>query len=267
MRWVASLVACFLPCAAFAQGEVSLHASYATYAAGVHVADAEAGFSFSPRTYQMNLGFRTTGVIGFFFRGHQYDVVDGAWRGTRAAPSRFVGEGAWHGIDRHVEIAYQAGKPIIRRLLPPNDAEREVVPESLQLNTTDTLSALAELMRVVDATGRCEDVARTYDGRRALVVEAHTAGEEMLEPTSRSSFAGKALRCDFSGRMQAGFLFGDNRERDSKPLRGSAWLAAVSVGGPKLPVRLTFETRWFGDATMYLTETGLGPNLTLARGN
>jgi Protein of unknown function (DUF3108) len=267
MRCGASLIACFLPCAAFAQGEVSVHANYATYAAGAHVAEAEAGFTFSPRTYQMSLGFHTTGVIGFFFRGHQYDVVDGAWRGTRAAPSRFVGEGAWHGVDRHVEIAYQAGKPTIRRLLPPNDAEREPVPEPLQLNTTDTLSALAELIQVVDATGRCEDVAHTYDGRRALAIEAHTAGQEILEPTPRSSFAGKALRCDFAGRMQAGFLFGDNRERDSKPLRGSAWLASVTEGGPKLPVRMPFETRWFGDATMYLTATGPDPSLTLARGN
>jgi hypothetical protein len=273
MRYGASLVAFFLPCAASAQAPLSLqaptslHASYATYAAGVHVAEAEAGFSFDPRSYQMSLGFHTTGVVGFFFRGHQYDAVDGAWRGTRAIPSRFVGEGAWRGIDRLVEIAYQGGKPTIRHLLPPNDAEREPVPEPLQANTTDTLSALAELIRVVDATGRCENVAHTYDGRRALAIEAHTAGETTLEPTPRSSFAGKALRCDFAGHMQAGFLFGDNHERDSKPLHGSAWFAAVAPGSPKLPVRMTFETRWFGDATMYLTAIGAGASITIARGN
>jgi hypothetical protein len=266
MRCGATLFAFFLPCAALAQDAVSLHASYSTYAAGIHVAEAEAGFSFSPRTYRMDLGFHTTGVAGFLFRGHQYDVVDGAWHGTKAVPSRFAGEGAWRGIDRVVEIAYSGGKPTIRQLMPPNDAEREPVPESLQASTTDTLSPLAELIRVVEATGRCEDVAHTYDGRRALAIEARTAGDEMLQPTPRSSFAGKALRCDFAGRMQAGFLFGDNRERDSKPLHGSAWLAPVAAGGPRLPVRMTFETRWFGEATMYLTATGVGPNMKLARG-
>ena len=69
-----------------------------------------------------------------------------------------------------------------------------------------------------------------------------------------------ALRCDFAGRMQAGFRFDDNRERDSKPLHGSAWLAPVTTGGPNLPVRMTFETSWFGDATMYVTAIGSGSN-------
>ena len=42
----------------------------------------------------------------------------------------------------------------------------------LQANTMDTLSALAELIRMVDATGRCEATAHTYDGRRAVAIEA-----------------------------------------------------------------------------------------------
>lgn len=271
----ATLLSFLLPCAAFAQvpaqtpvqTTVSLHASYGTYAAGMHVAEVETGLTFGPWTYQLNLGYHTTGMVGFFFRGHQFDLVNGSWHGIRAKPSRFVGEGSWRGIDRQAEIEYQDGKPIIRQLTPPNDAEREPVPDALQANTIDTLSALAELIRVVDSTGRCETAVRTYDGRRAVEIEAHTAGEEVLEPTKRSSFAGKALRCDFSGRMQAGFLFGDDRERDSKPMHGSAWLAPVAVGGPRLPVRMAFETKWFGDATMYLTGIDPGSDVKVARGN
>jgi hypothetical protein len=91
----------------------------------------------------------------------------------------------------------------------------------------------------------------TYDGRRATEVEAHSVGEETLDSTKRSIFAGRALRCDFAGRMLAGFKF-DDRPSDLKPLHGSAWLAPVVPGAPPLPVRMRFETRWFGDATMYL---------------
>jgi hypothetical protein len=86
------------------------------------------------------------------------------------------------------------------------------------------------LIHVVATTGRCEANVRTYDGRRAVEIEAHTVGEEMLETNSRSSFAGKTLRCDFSGRMLSGFKFGDDRQRDSKPMHGSAWLAPVVAG-------------------------------------
>lgn len=258
LRSGAALLSFLLPCAALAQDGVSLHANYEAYAAGMQVAEVESSFVFGPRTYRMNLGYHTTGVVGVFLRGHQFDTVEGAWRGTQPSPLRFTGEGVWRGTDRLAEIEYQAGKPIVRKLVPPITDEREPVPDALQANTMDTLSALASLIRMVEATGRCEDTVRTYDGRRAVEIQAMTVGEEVLRPTGRSSFAGRALRCDFAGRLRAGFRFDDNRDRDSKPMHGSAWLAPLTVGGPPLPVRMTFETRWFGDATMYLTAVGSG---------
>jgi hypothetical protein len=266
-RYGAALLSFLLPGAAFAQAPLSLHATYDAYAAGMHVARVEAGLRFGPWSYQVDLRYHTTGVTGFLVRGHQFDVVSGSWHGLTAKPFRFVGEGSWRGIDRLAEIDYQDGKPNTRQLVPQNDFEREPVPDELRQNTIDTLSALAELVRVVDATGHCEAAARTYDGRRAVDVEAHTAGEDVLEPTSRSSFAGRALRCDFSGQMLAGFRLGDDRERERRPMHGSAWLAAISAGGPRLPVRLTFATRWLGDATVYLTEVGPGSDIKVARGD
>jgi hypothetical protein len=270
------IIGLLLPCAAFAQappmaalsGQAlgAMHASYETYAAGIHVAEVETGFRFGPWSYQMTLGYHTTGLVGFLFRGNQFDQVDGAWHGRQAVPSVFVGRGQWRGVDRLADIDYRQGRPIIRALVPPNVSEREPVPESLQLNSIDTLSALAELINIVAETGHCETTVRTYDGRRAVEIEAHTVGEEMLEANSRSSFSGKTLRCDFSGRMLAGFKFGDNRERDSKPMHGSAWLAPVVAGGSPLPVRMAFETRWFGDAIMYLTGVGPGFGPQVAAG-
>jgi hypothetical protein len=267
LRYGATILSILLPSAAFAQAPVSLHASYDTYAAGLHVAKVETGLSFGPWSYQMDLRYHTTGVAALFVHGHQFDVVSGSWQGLRAEPSRFVGQGSWHGIDRLAEIDYHDAKPMFRQLIPPNDSEREPVPDGLLANTVDTLSALAELVRVVEASGRCEAAVRTYDGRRAVDIKAHTVGEEVLEPTDRSSFAGRALRCDFSGRMLAGFLFGEDRERESRPMHGSAWLGQITAGGPRLPVRMTFQTRWFGDATMYLTEVGAGSDLKVARGD
>jgi hypothetical protein len=267
LRYGAGLVGLLLPCAGLAQAPVTLHASYEAYAAGIQVATVETGFSFGPWNYQMELGYHTTGMVGLFFSGHQFDHVNGGWTGKLAVPSRFVGLGFWRGVDRVAEIDYQQGKPLIRQLVPPNAEEREQVPDSLQANSIDTLSALAQLIHVVAGTGRCETSVHTYDGRRVVEIEAHTAGEETLQPTGRSSFAGKTLRCDFAGRMLSGFKFGDDRERDSKPMHGSAWLAPVLPGGPPLPVRLAFETRWFGDATMYLTGIGPGADLKVAGGN
>ncbi|HEX2940092.1 MAG TPA: DUF3108 domain-containing protein, partial [Rhodopila sp.] len=168
---------------------------------------------------------------------------------------------------REAELTYLHGHPEVEQLIPPNDTEREPVPDTLRAHTIDTISALAQLIHVVAQTGRCDTTVRTFDGRRVTEIHAHTAGMETLPQTDRSMFAGPALRCDFEGRMLAGFKHNSDRQRDARPMHGSAWLATVLPGTMRLPVRLSFETHWFGDATMYLTEAGFGDNVKMAREN
>jgi hypothetical protein len=251
------LLATLLAAPARAQEPGDIHAVYQAYAAGLHVANVEAGFGFGPWSYQVRLAYHTVGLAGVFFDGHQLNTVTGSWTDEHSTPHQYSGEGIWRGLHRHTLIDYHQGQPQIRSLVPPNEAERAPVPSDLQANTVDTLSALAELMRHVAATGTCDGTVHTYDGRRATQAASHTAGVETLPPTDRSSFSGTALRCDFEEHMLAGFLDGDD-ETYRRPLRGSAWLAQVVPGAMPLPVRLTLETRWFGDATMYLTEAGPG---------
>lgn len=260
LAWLIAMLGA--PGVAFGQSQVSLHMTYDTYAAGLEVAQVEAGFALGPRAYQMNLAYHTTGMVGFFHRGHQLSTVSGSWHGAQPAPVRFFGAGVWRGQQRVAQIDYDQGLPVVRQLVPPNEAEREAVPDALRADSIDTLSALAQLIRKVEDTGRCETTARTYDGRRAVEIQASTVGEEMLAQSGRSSFAGQALRCDFNGRMLSGFKFGDDRERAGRAMHGSAWLAPAVQGGPLVPVRMTFETRWFGDATMYLTSAAPGFELS-----
>src|SRR4051812_37596201 len=127
LRCSAILLASLLPSAAFAQGSLSVHATYDTYAAGFQAAEVDAGFSLGPSIYHMSLGYHTVGVAGLFFSGHQLDVADGSWQGSLAIPSRFVGQGFWRDQDRIAEISYQQGRPVVRKLLPPNTVEREPV--------------------------------------------------------------------------------------------------------------------------------------------
>ncbi|MBS0558495.1 MAG: DUF3108 domain-containing protein [Proteobacteria bacterium] len=243
-------------------GTTQLHVDYDTYAAGLDVVRLRAGFGLDATRYRMALAYHTTGLAGLFLRGHQVSTVEGLWDGGLPEPMRFLGDGYWRGEPRRTLIDYQKGLPLIREMQPPNDAERDPVPPELQRNTVDTLSALALLMRRVADSGRCEVSVRTYDGRRVAEIAARTVGEEALPSTGRSAFTGDALRCDFDGRMLAGFLHGTDMARDSRLQHGSAWLARVIPGGPPVPVRMTFETRWFGTATMYMT--GAGPGMDVS---
>ncbi len=237
--------------AAAARAADAVRLDYDLYAAGLNAARVRVGAGLQPDRYLINIGYRTTGIVGFFFSGHQLTTVRGNWMNNRPEPVSFLSQGAARGEERLTHMDYDRGLPVLRRLTPPNEVEREPVPTALQANTIDTLSALAGLMRSVAATGRCEGEVRTYDGRRAAIIRIATIGEEVLPKTARSSFSGSAMRCDFVSQMVGGFYHGDTIR---KPLTGSLWLAAAIPGAPNIPVRMTFETRWIGDAMLYLTD-------------
>jgi Protein of unknown function (DUF3108) len=231
--------------------------AYDTYASGIEVMQMHVSFGIGPWTYQIGVDYHTTGLVGLFYRGQQINAVRGGWRGDQAVPVEFSGDGNWRGHERRTLIDYDRGMPVVKELQPPQETEREPIPPELQANTKDTLSALAQLMRQVQQSHSCDTSARTYDGRRVLEIVARNGGPEQLEPTARSMFSGPTLRCDFEGRVLAGFLIGDNDPEHRRPLRGSAWFAPV-LDGPPLPVRIAFQTRWFGMATMYLANAAPG---------
>lgn len=227
--------------------------TYDTYAASLEVMQMHVFFGLGPWNYRINLDYRTTGLVGFFYRGHQVNTVRGVWNDEHAAPLEFFGNGVWHGQQRRTLIDYQDGQPIVKDLEPPQASEREPVPANMEHDTMDTLSALAQLMRNVELRHTCDTTVHTFDGRRVLEIVARNGGTDSLEATSRSSFSGPTMRCDFEGSEIAGFLIGDDDPDHRKPLHGSAWLAPVTPEAAPLPVRISFQTRWFGMATMYLT--------------
>ncbi len=237
---------------AVAQAE-AVKARYAAYAAGLNVVVVEAAFELTPAAYRLQLDYRTTGTFGVFVRSQQNTVVQGGFAAGRAVPVRFTSSGSLRGEQRVTEIDYREGQPVVRQLVPPNDKEREAVAAEQQRGTIDTLSAMAQLVSQVGRTGRCDGTVQTFDGRRLASLRSWTVGMAPIPASSVSSFSGPALQCEFEGRQLGGFTLNEDRERLQQPQRGSAWFAAVTPGGPMLPVRISFHTRWFGDATMYIT--------------
>ncbi len=227
--------------------------SYAGYAAGFDFMDLQAGIAVTPQAYRVQVSLQITGLVGMLFHGQSTSVADGQFHGNQAVPRELFSTGKFGGQARTTQIDWQNGVPTITQMVPPAEEEREPVPAAEQAHTVDSLSAMAALLRQVAATGRCDGAMNTFDGRRLSSLQAHTAGEEVLEQTSRSSFHGPALRCDFEGRQLAGFLRDADQAELRKPQYGSAWFARIAPGEPPVPVRITFHTRQFGGATVYLT--------------
>ena len=240
------------------RAEPTVNATYATYAHLIDVLDLEASLDLRSSSYGIRVVTHTAGPVRLFLRSDIETSVSGTFTNGAPRPSLYNSTGRVGGEPRVTVIDYGTGAPIVRTLVPPNSAdEREEVPASDTARTVDTLSAMALLMRQVTDTGRCDGSLTTFDGRRLAVLTARTEGEDVLEPTGRSSFAGPALRCTFEGRQIAGFKLDGDLARERRPQRGTAWFARPVPGGPALPVRITFESRILGEATMYLSSVSL----------
>ncbi len=262
MRWC-TLLMMMVSLASPARAQApALLLDYEAYLAGFNMMAIEAGLSLQADSYDLGLHARTKGMIGTFVHGESRTRVDGTFHGDSVLPRRYVSGGLWRGDTRRTEIEYRAGQPVIRALVPANDAEREPVPEQLQHDTVDALSAIVRLLHQVMQTGACHGETTTFDGRRVTTVSARTVGAEMLPPESRSSFQGQALHCQIAGRQIAGF------PRDAgpddyvrRPQIADVWFAPVLPGQPPLPVLMSFDTRFLGHMTIYPTHAAIGADL------
>jgi hypothetical protein len=260
------LLALLLPLAARAQDRAPVHLRYSVYAAGVNVVDIDSKVDLGARGYRLDVAYHTVGLFGLLIHNQIDSFAQGAFTAHGIQPLLFASWGILRGVPRRTVIDYLAEQPLVREQIPENDDDREPVPVGMQHGTLDTLSALTMLVHEVAATGRCDGHATTFDGRRLLQITSHTVGEEQLATEGRSSFSGSALRCDFEGRQLAGFQPDDSAEDRAKTHHIQAWLAVLTPGGPRLPVRVMFETHWFSHATAYLTGVDGGDDDTkLAR--
>ncbi len=260
MRRLGALLALLLPFAiTAAQAEppappVALRLTYVTYASGFTTLRLAATLDLTAEGYRLAINYHTVGMIGFLFPGHDAAAAQGTWQAGAAAPFSFQTEGDWSGRPFEVLIDYADGAPEIRRLEPRQAAVRERVPDALRQHTIDTLSAMALLFQRMADGESCQIALHVFDGRRLMVLASQPAGSETLAATTRSFFRGPAQKCDVTGRMLAGFLMSDGPAERERVHRGAVWFAHPIPGLPLLPVRMAFTTRWFGTATMYLTD-------------
>jgi hypothetical protein len=227
---------------------------YTVYVFGLPVADAVMGVDMASSAYRVMLRFHTTGIVHMFAGDSLDEHTTGQLENDQPFPFEFGSSGRMHGRDRLVSMTWHEGMPTVAAIDPPNTAEREPVPAALLAHTVDPLDAIVLLLHQVRRTGRCEGTTRAYDGRRLQLLEAQTVGEDEVGRSLRSDFSGHALRCQFTDQTLAGYrTTGSGRDDDMRVHRGTIWLAQVLPGAQKVPVRASVETRWWGDAMIYLT--------------
>jgi uncharacterized protein DUF3108 len=232
----------------------SFLAHYEVTAGGMTIMRVEALVDLDGPGYRIEARLRPAGLAGLLSGGgDQVASVEGRWQGNQPVPLRFRTEGTWRGGRRHVAMDYGAAgaPPMLRALEPPQEPEREPVPEHLRRGTVDTLSAIAKLTRAVARTARCDAEAATFDGRRRTDFVVRTAGLERVPPQPGYA-GGDALRCALEGRLVAGLLAGQDPGEARRPQPATAWLAQVGPVPTPVPVRIELPSRWLGAVRVVL---------------
>jgi hypothetical protein len=218
----------------------SAPASYTGYVLGVHAFDLTFDISLRPADYRVAASFRLAGVLGALWPAEGSTVVDGRFSGGKPVPREMVSQGRYWGTAHVLRVEWKDGLPTIVQLSPPAERDREPVPVRDQVNTTDTLTAVAALIQEVATSGRCDLSVHTFDGSRLSELSGRTVGQEVLKPTERSSFHGQALRCELTGRMIGGFLRGEDNVAARRPKTATIWFARLHPEAPPIPVRMVF---------------------------
>ena len=260
MRALVLSVLIALPAAPAARADMPqahLQLTYQTYAAGVRVAAMQADLQLGPAQYRINVAFHTEGVLDLLLTSRSESTATGRFA-PAFDPTSYRSESTTRGTHRQTEIDYRAGHPVAAILTPPREAPREAIPPDQQAASLDALSAVSLVLNQVTRTGRCDNRQTIFDGRRLLAMTSTTAGQDMLDSTSRSPWSGPALRCNVTSQQTAGFLRDANRQQAGRVHHASVWLKPAMGGGPMVPVRMEIENAWVGVARIYLVAAHAG---------
>jgi hypothetical protein len=214
---------------------------------GVPLLDITFCIALTDTNYDAAIEAHTLGIAEFLVHGRADGHAHGSIFGARVHPTGYEERGRLSGETHRMVIAYPKGDPVLVLMQPPQDKYRLPVPASALPGALDGLSALTLETLAASRDNACQGEALVYDGFQLRRATARTAGYEMLKPDKRSIFTGRALRCDTTSVMLAGFLKDKPIPPQARPRYSTAWFGPLTAGGPNLPLRLSFDADILGN--------------------
>lgn len=240
------------PAAAANSGQTT--AIYRVYNHGLHVVDATADYTLSDLGYGIRTTLHAGGFMSLFLRMDIQSMAQGRFDHDWVQPLDYESNGYSRGKHRSVVLHYADDAPHIVTL-DPKESDREAVPQSDLSHAMDTLSAMALLLENVRHTGKCDGKAQVFDGLRLSAMTSQGPFKGNVPDSFGQKFKGPALRCDFVGQQEAGFIKDSSHLAAMKaPHPGSAWFQDIPGVG-LTAVRVEFEHPKLGEMTAVLDRT------------
>lgn len=215
-------------------------AVYRVYNHGLHVVDATADYKLTDWGYGIRTTIHAGGLLSMFLRMDIQSTAQGRFDHDQVQPTGYESTGYSRGKHRNVVLNYANDMPQIVTL-DPKESDREAVPQGDLSHAMDTLSAMAYLLENVRHTGKCDGSAQVFDGLRLSAMTSHGPFKGEVPSSFGQKFTGTALRCDFVGQQEAGFIKDSSHLEVMKaPHPGAAWFQDLPGVG-LTAVRIEFE--------------------------
>ncbi|WP_240993561.1 DUF3108 domain-containing protein [Asaia bogorensis] len=226
-------------------------AVYRVYNHGLHVVDATADYTLTDLGYGIRTTLHAGGFMSLFLRMDIQSTAQGHFDHNWVQPVTYESAGYSRGKHRSVVLHYADNTPHVVTL-DPKETDREAVPEAELDHALDTLSAMALLLENVRQTGKCDGNAHVFDGLRLSAMTSRGPFKADVPVTFDQKFNGPALRCDFVGQQEAGFIKDSSHLAVMKaPHPGAAWFQDIPGAG-LTAVRVEFEHPKLGRMTAVL---------------
>ena len=211
---------------------------YELWAGGLHALTFETKLTSDAPLYQVDLAVRTEGFIGRMFPFTMQARTRGEKKLDGLRPQHFGTRSRWKGNDRRVSLRYGADGSLTTEVVPPpEDDNRDPVPQAQRRGTLDPMSAILAMIEATSRTGQCSARIPVFDGRRRYDLVLRHIGPAELKPTTYSVYSGPVTECRAGFKRVAGF-WNSRRFEERRLNEVRVFIAPVLDGAPPVPVRV-----------------------------
>ena len=208
---------------------------------------------------------RTTGALNLLMRFESKAQVAAVVRDDGLQPIRYLieSDGRWSKRVLHMTWGPDGLPQATIDPEPPEDEDREPVPDALKRNTLDPMTAVAARSLRGSAEPPCTGTDPVFDGRRRYNLRYRPVGPEELQAHNRSAYAGPAFRCIVWIEPVAGYTrswLAENRDAEERPTH--IWLAQPPGADLWLPVQ-SESNFTLGSSTGYISGARLNGQVWL----
>ena len=239
LGWVWAVSAGLVPAVASAAALPPIELRYDVYTAGVPALSLRLDIQMAPDRYRIVADMETRGLVGFVYSWRHRGVTEGTIEDGVLRPTQYRATSDAGGTIKTARLVYGRDGTVTATADPATEEGRDPVPLDLTRGSVDILTAVLNVTRRMDETGRCEGAVPVYDGRRRYDLVFAEGGADRSNVLTVSA----VRRCQASMRRLAGFLKTLSPWDDGDEARAAAIsVATLRDDMPVVPVRLDLAT-------------------------